>query len=175
MTEAHAEAPVGQSPVLPFGDPSRGRRLTKVALWLVGVGLAIAVLELIGVDVTGWFTQLWDQIKAVPTKYVVAGLVFQTGQTTFAALSYYGILRAAYHEEVQLAPKEFDLLWFLACHPRRVFSRDQLMDRVWGYTTALDTGTVTVHIRRLREKIEVDPSRPRFLETVWGVGYRFTP
>jgi len=104
VTEAHAEAPVGQSPVLPFGDPSRGRRLTKVALWLVGVGLAIAVLELIGVDVTGWFTQLWDQIKAVPAKYVVAGLVFQTGQTTFAALSYYGILRAAYHEEVQLAP-----------------------------------------------------------------------
>jgi len=49
------------------------------------------------------------------------------------------------------------------------------MDRVWGYTTALDTGTVTVHIRRLREKIEVDPSGPRFLETVWGVGYRFTP
>jgi DNA-binding response OmpR family regulator len=76
---------------------------------------------------------------------------------------------------LKLTVKEFDLLWFLVCHPRRVFSRDQLMDRVWGYTTALDTGTVTVHIRRLREKIEEDPSRPRFLETVWGVGYRFTP
>jgi DNA-binding response OmpR family regulator len=50
-----------------------------------------------------------------------------------------------------------------------------LMDRVWGYAAALDTGTVTVHIRRLREKIEDDPSRPRFLETVWGVGYRFVP
>jgi DNA-binding response OmpR family regulator len=49
------------------------------------------------------------------------------------------------------------------------------MDRVWGYEAALDTGTVTVHIRRLREKIELDPSRPRFLETVWGVGYRFVP
>ena len=71
--------------------------------------------------------------------------------------------------------KEFDLLWFLVSHPRRVFSRDQLMDSVWGYTTALDTGTVTVHIRRIREKIEEDPSRPRYLETVWGVGYRFTP
>src|SRR5919204_18696 len=58
---------------------------------------------------------------------------------------------------------------------RRVFSRDQLMDRVWGYTTALDTGTVTVHVRRLREKIEPDPSRPRHLQTVWGVGYRFSP
>jgi DNA-binding response OmpR family regulator len=74
-----------------------------------------------------------------------------------------------------LTAKEFDLLWFLARHPRHVFSRDQLMDRVWGYEAALDTGTVTVHVRRLREKIEDDPSRPRFLETVWGVGYRFSP
>jgi DNA-binding response OmpR family regulator len=76
---------------------------------------------------------------------------------------------------LRLTMKEFDLLWFLASHPRRVFSRDQLMDRVWGYAAALDTGTVTVHIRRLREKIEDDPSRPRYLETVWGVGYRFAP
>jgi DNA-binding response OmpR family regulator len=71
--------------------------------------------------------------------------------------------------------KEFDLLWFLARHPRQVFSRDQLMDRVWGYEAALDTGTVTVHVRRLREKIEAEPSRPRRLQTVWGVGYRFVP
>jgi DNA-binding response OmpR family regulator len=77
--------------------------------------------------------------------------------------------------ELRLTAKEFDLLWFLARHPRQVFSRDQLMDRVWGYEAALDTGTVTVHVRRLREKIEDDPSRPRFLQTVWGVGYRFTP
>jgi DNA-binding response OmpR family regulator len=74
---------------------------------------------------------------------------------------------------VRLTAREFDLLWFLASHPRRVFSRSQLMDRVWGYEAALDTGTVTVHMRRLREKIEDEPSRPRFLETVWGVGYRF--
>ncbi|HEU5490587.1 MAG TPA: response regulator transcription factor [Gaiellaceae bacterium] len=73
---------------------------------------------------------------------------------------------------VRLTAKEFDLLWFLASHPRRVFSRDQLMASVWGYTAALDTGTVTVHIRRLREKIEDDPSQPRYLETVWGIGYR---
>jgi DNA-binding response OmpR family regulator len=73
---------------------------------------------------------------------------------------------------VRLTVKEFDLLWFLASHPRRVFSRDQLMASVWGYTAALDTGTVTVHIRRLREKIEDDPSQPRYLETVWGIGYR---
>jgi DNA-binding response OmpR family regulator len=75
---------------------------------------------------------------------------------------------------LQLTAKEFDLLQFLATHPRHVFSRDQLMSRVWGYSAALDTGTVTVHIRRLREKIEDDPSHPRFLQTVWGVGYRFT-
>ena len=78
-------------------------------------------------------------------------------------------------ESLKLTAKEFDLLWFLARHPRQVFSRGQLMDRVWGYSAALDTGTVTVHVRRLREKIEDDPSQPRFLETVWGVGYRFTP
>ena len=78
-------------------------------------------------------------------------------------------------QEVKLTAREFDLLWFLASHPRRVFSRSQLMERVWGYEAALDTGTVTVHIRRLREKIEDDPSRPRHLETVWGVGYRLCP
>ncbi len=78
-------------------------------------------------------------------------------------------------EPLKLTLKEFDLLWFLVSHPRRVFSRDQLMDRVWGYTSALDTGTITVHVRRLREKIETAPSHPRHLETVWGVGYRFTP
>jgi DNA-binding response OmpR family regulator len=75
-------------------------------------------------------------------------------------------------ELLQLTVKEFDLLWFLASNPNRVFSRDQLMDRVWGYAAALDTGTVTVHVRRLREKIEHDPSQPQLLETVWGVGYR---
>ena len=73
---------------------------------------------------------------------------------------------------IRLTAKEFDLLWFLASHPRRVFSRDQLMASVWGYTAAFDTGTVTVHVRRLREKIEDDPSQPRYLETVWGIGYR---
>jgi DNA-binding response OmpR family regulator len=78
-------------------------------------------------------------------------------------------------EPLRLTAKEFDLLWFLANHPRQVFSRDQLMDRVWGYEAALDTGTVTVHVRRLREKIEDDASRPSFLQTVWGVGYRFVP
>ncbi|HEX5246823.1 MAG TPA: response regulator transcription factor [Gaiellaceae bacterium] len=78
-------------------------------------------------------------------------------------------------ETLRLTAKEFDLLFFLASNPRRVFSRDQLMGRVWGYEAAVDTGTVTVHVRRLRAKIERDPSAPQHLETVWGVGYRFVP
>jgi DNA-binding response OmpR family regulator len=88
------------------------------------------------------------------------------------------VVDAAKHEAhrdgelLSLTAKEFDLLWFLASNPNRVFSRDQLMHRVWGYSAALDTGTVTVHVRRLREKLEEDPSEPRLLETVWGVGYR---
>jgi DNA-binding response OmpR family regulator len=76
-------------------------------------------------------------------------------------------------EVLRLTAKEFDLLWFLATHPNRVFARDQLMRSVWGYEAAVDSGTVTVHVRRLREKIEEDPSHPGIIETVWGVGYRF--
>jgi DNA-binding response OmpR family regulator len=78
-------------------------------------------------------------------------------------------------QTLRLTAKEFDLLFFLASNPRQVFSRDQLMDRVWGHAPALDTGTVTVHIQRLRSKIEADPKSPKRLETVWGVGYRFVP
>ena len=78
-------------------------------------------------------------------------------------------------EPVELTMREFDLIEFLCRHPRQVFSRDQLMDAVWGYHSARDTGTVTVHIRRLREKLEIDPSQPQRLQTVWGVGYRFVP
>jgi DNA-binding response OmpR family regulator len=76
-------------------------------------------------------------------------------------------------EQVQLTLREFELLLFLAQHPGQVFSRDQLMDRVWQFSFYTDTSTVTVHIRRLRAKIEDDPGRPRRLQTVWGVGYRF--
>jgi len=76
-------------------------------------------------------------------------------------------------QTVPLTAKEFDLLWFFARHPRQVFSRTQLLDRVWGYEFFGDPSTVTVHIRRLREKIERDPSQPRYILTVWGVGYKF--
>ena len=78
-------------------------------------------------------------------------------------------------EEIQLTQREFDLLLFLARHPGQVFSRDQLMEAVWQYSFYTDSSTVTVHIRRLRAKIEADPAQPRRLQTVWGVGYRFQP
>ncbi len=76
-------------------------------------------------------------------------------------------------EEVQLTQREFDLLAHLIEHPGRVFSRDQLMEAVWGEIFYTDTSTVTVHVRRLRAKLEDDSAEPRFIETVWGVGYRF--
>jgi len=78
-------------------------------------------------------------------------------------------------QEAVLTLREFDLLLFLARHPGRVFSRDQLMDAVWQYSFYSDTSTVTVHIRRVRAKIELDPAQPEYLQTVWGVGYRFQP
>jgi DNA-binding response OmpR family regulator len=78
-------------------------------------------------------------------------------------------------EEVQLTQREFDVLLFLARHPGQAFSRNQLMDAVWQYSFYTDTSTVTVHIRRLRAKIETDPAQPQHIQTVWGVGYRFQP
>ncbi|MGN6585940.1 MAG: response regulator transcription factor [Solirubrobacterales bacterium] len=76
-------------------------------------------------------------------------------------------------EELSLTQREFDLLAYLAARPGRVFSRDQLMEAVWEYPFFTDTSTVTVHIRRLRAKLGDDSAEPRFIETVWGVGYRF--
>jgi DNA-binding response OmpR family regulator len=78
-------------------------------------------------------------------------------------------------DEVQLAQREFDLLLYLAEHPNEVFSRDDLMREVWQYSFYTDSSTVTVHMRRLRAKLEADPANPRHLKTVWGVGYRFEP
>ena len=76
---------------------------------------------------------------------------------------------------IDLTAREFDLLFFLARHAGQVFSREQLLDNVWDFEFPGDAGTVTVHMRRLRSKVEVDPSRPRHLKTVWGVGYKFDP
>jgi DNA-binding response OmpR family regulator len=77
--------------------------------------------------------------------------------------------------QIELTAREFDLLLFLATHPGRVFTREQLLDHVWDYTFPGDTSTVTVHVRRLREKVEPDPARPRYVKTVWGVGYKVEP
>ena len=100
MSEAVAEP----SPVLPFHDPSRRRRLVKVFSWLVGIALTIVLLNVFGIDISGWLSDLWDQIKEVPAGYIVGGLALQTGQTFFAGLSYYGILRFAYPGHVSLWP-----------------------------------------------------------------------
>jgi DNA-binding response OmpR family regulator len=78
-------------------------------------------------------------------------------------------------EEVMLTMREFDLLAFFAANPGRVYSRNQLMESVWGEPWFDDTSTVTVHVRRLRAKLGDDPAEPRFIETVWGVGYRLAP
>ncbi|MBD3918332.1 response regulator transcription factor [Paenibacillus sp. PR3] len=75
-------------------------------------------------------------------------------------------------QNMLLTGKEFDLLLLLAQHPNRVFTKEELFERVWGLESIGDIGTVTVHIRRLREKIELDPSNPQYIDTVWGVGYR---
>jgi DNA-binding response OmpR family regulator len=75
--------------------------------------------------------------------------------------------------EVVLTTKEFDLLALLASNPNKVFTKEELFDRIWGLESIGDITTVTVHIRKIREKIEADPSNPRYVETIWGVGYRF--
>jgi len=76
-------------------------------------------------------------------------------------------------QPASLTAREFDLLYHLAASPGRVYTRDHLMEVVWGYAFSADTSTVTVHMRRLREKVEPDPAHPRYLQTVWGVGYKF--
>ncbi|MGE7876672.1 response regulator transcription factor [Peribacillus muralis] len=77
------------------------------------------------------------------------------------------------HDPIELTMKEFDILWLLINHPKQVFSRSQLLEKVWNMEFEGDTTTVTVHMRRLREKLERDPSNPQMLKTVWGVGYKF--
>ncbi|WP_298838600.1 response regulator transcription factor [Clostridium sp.] len=90
-------------------------------------------------------------------------------------LSIYSNSRRVYVNgvEVILTAKEFDILTILALNPNKVFSKDNIFNKVWGVDSFGDVGTVTVHIRKLREKIESDPSNPKYIETIWGVGYRF--
>jgi len=77
------------------------------------------------------------------------------------------------NKEIILANKEFDLLLFLASNPNIVFSKDTLFDKIWGFDSLGETSTVTVHVNRIREKIEKDMTNPEYIETVWGAGYRF--
>ncbi|MDR6552127.1 response regulator transcription factor [Paenibacillus qinlingensis] len=76
-------------------------------------------------------------------------------------------------KEVMFTTKEFDLLTHLAMNPNRVYSKEQLFDLLWGMDAMGEIATVTVHIRKLREKVEQDPSNPQYIETIWGAGYRF--
>ncbi len=76
-------------------------------------------------------------------------------------------------EEKQFTTKEFDLLTFLAQNPNHVFSKDELFSKIWNMESIGDIATVTVHIKKIREKIEYDTSKPQYIETIWGVGYRF--
>ncbi|KOP68596.1 transcriptional regulator [Bacillus sp. FJAT-18019] len=78
------------------------------------------------------------------------------------------------NQEVMFTTREFNLLEFLAAHPNRVFNKTELFERIWGMDSSGDIATVTVHIRKLREKMELDPSNPQYIETVWGAGYRFS-
>jgi len=102
----------------------------------------------------------------------------ETARDAFLRLRGLSIDQAAHRvwageREVALTNKEFELLLFLATHPNRVFSREQLFEQVWGWEALGDSATVTVHIKRLRDKIEIDPANPQLIETVWGAGYRF--
>ena len=76
-------------------------------------------------------------------------------------------------EEKTFTTKEFDLLTFLASHPNRVYTKDELFSEIWDMESIGDIATVTVHIKKIREKIEFDTSKPQYIETIWGVGYRF--
>jgi two-component system response regulator ResD len=120
--------------------------------------------------------ELVARVKAV-LRRANAGMMLDTGERPLARGDVRIDPRArSVHVDdkaIELTSKEFDLLWFLASHPGQVFTRTQLLDHVWGYEFFGDASTVTVHVRRLREKIEPDPADPRYIATVWGVGYKF--
>jgi DNA-binding response OmpR family regulator len=104
--------------------------------------------------------------QSIPSKTIKLGDLVINPQTRLVTLK---------ENELILTTKEFDLLFLLMRNPRQVFTRDQLLDEVWGLVDYIDPSTVTVHIRRLREKIETNPSKPDHLQTVWGTGYKFEP
>lgn len=106
----------------------------------------------------------------------IPAMVFD-GNLTFGSVTIRPQIRQVERDGVllDLTTKEFDLLQFLAAHPKQVFTREQLLRHVWNYDDYGEDSTVTVHMRRLREKVERDPARPHHLRTVWGIGYKFEP
>lgn len=121
--------------------------------------------------------ELVARVKAVLRRTANTASVEQEKKLAFDRLTIDPVTRLVTVDggEQELTVTEFNLLWFMARHPRQVFARDQLLENVWGFSEYVDPSTVTVHIRRLREKIEDDPSTPQWLITVWGVGYKFEP
>ena len=121
--------------------------------------------------------ELVSRVKAVLRRTRSKGSVQGERPLQYGNLSINPVTRQVkvLEAEVELTATEFNLLWFMAQHPRQVFKRDQLLENVWGFSEYVDPSTVTVHIRRLREKIELDASNPQWLLTVWGVGYKFDP
>lgn len=122
--------------------------------------------------------ELVARVKAHLARYerLLGGKEEQTDEIEIRGLRIDRASRRVYVHgaEVSFTTKEFDLLTFFVTHPNRVFSKEQLFERIWGMDSAGDISTVTVHIRKLREKVEADPSHPQYIETVWGAGYRFT-
>lgn len=118
--------------------------------------------------------ELVARVKAV-LKRSLDGAALDGGQRSSGAIVVDSDTRTATVDglDVRLTAREFDLLWFLVTHPSRVYSREQLLELVWRFEWAADPSTVTVHVRRLRTKIERDPDNPEHLKTVWGAGYRW--
>ena len=121
--------------------------------------------------------ELVSRVRAVLRRGNSSGAGSTTQILSFSGLVIKPTIREVLVDDqpVDLTAKEFDLLLLLARHPRQVFNRSQLLEKVWGLSEHIDPGTVTVHMRRLREKIERDPSNPLHIQTIWGVGYRFEP
>jgi DNA-binding response OmpR family regulator len=120
--------------------------------------------------------ELVARVKAVLRRASAKSMVDAQAQPlTIGAITINPITRQVWKndQEVVLTAKEFDLLWFFMHHPGQVFTRDQVLDSVWGFDFFGDASTVTVHVRRLREKIEAHPTKPEYILTVWGVGYKF--
>lgn len=138
------------------------------------IGLGVGADDYVGKPFSP--RELVARIKAV-LRRATAPPVAEGDPITFGALSIRPDRRqvTVAGRAVDLTAREFDLLTFLARHPGQVFTRDELLDKVWDWAYVSDGGTVTVHIRRLRQKIETDPERPRYVKTVWGVGYKFEP